>query len=187
MNKKMPIIVLVLLLVIFLPFALLMFKMNNDPSLASDTNDLIDNYSSYEKEFAGLGYDSSIITENGKKYLAVRTEYITFKFDKLNSCTAEFDHKSVLSSKYHGEMYAPNIGEEEIKVTVTETYQNMDLEYSCSYAPSGFDTIVIDSSDYDKNDREIKKLIRGEYKLSDIYTQMKIINNNLKEVVKNTK
>ncbi len=187
MSKKMPVFVLILLIVILLPFMILMFKMNGNTSLANNKNSLIENYSDYERELAGLGYDSSIITENGEKYLSVRTEYITFKFGKLNSCTAEFDNKSVISSKYHGEMYASNIGEDEIKVTVTETYQNMDLKYACSYDPSGFDTIIADSPDYSKNDREIKKLINGDYKLSEIYAQMKNINNNLKEVIKNIK
>lgn len=187
MNKKIPIFVLILLLIILFPFLMLSVKMNGNTTLKNNKNDLIDNYSSYEKELSSLGYTSKIITENGEKLLAVYTEYITFKFGKLNSCTAEFDNKSVASSKYHGKMYASNIGEEEINVTITEKYQNMDFEYSCSYDPSGFDTIVVDSPNYDKNDREIKKLINGEYKLSDIYAQMKTINNNLNETVKNTK
>lgn len=187
MNKKIPIFVLILLLVILLPFLFLSCNMNGNMALKNSKNSLVENYSSYEKELSSLGYKSEIITEDGKKVLAVYTEYITFKFDKQNSCTAEFYNKSVISSKYHGEMYASNIGEEQIEVTITETYQNMDFKYSCSYDPSGFDTIIIDSPDYDKNDREIKSLINGEYKLSDIYAQMKSINNNLNQLLKNSK
>lgn len=182
MSKKIPIYVLILLIIILLPFFALTIKMNGNTELKNNKNNLIENYSSYEKKLSKLGYKSKLITEDGNKLIAIYTEHITFKFGNLNSCTAVFSNKSPIGQKYTGEMYTKNIGEDNISVTITETYQNTELTYSCSYDPAGFDIIIIDSPDYDKNDREIKKIIEEDYSLTNIYLQMKNINDNLKSV-----
>lgn len=70
-------------------------------------------------------------------------------------------------------MYTKNIGESNINVTLHETYQNSVLDFSCNYSPNDFNTIITDTPNYDKNDREIKKLIENDYKLSVIYSKYK--------------
>lgn len=184
MSKKMPIFVLILLFVIFLPFILMITQINQHPELKKSNTDIISEYSStYEKQLTNLGYDSEIITENGKKLLAVYSNDITFKFSSLDACTAEFGNKSLSGSKYKGEMSTSNIGVDTIKVTVVETYQGTEFKYSCSYDPSGFDTLVAETSNYEKNDIKIKQIMNGEYTLTSIYAQMQSIHNNMSAIV----
>ena len=57
------------------------------------------------------------------------------------------------------------------------------LIFSCNYSPNDFNTIITDTPNYDKNDREIKKLIENDYKLSVIYANIKNINSDLKTII----
>lgn len=180
--KKMPVFILLILLVIMLPFFVLIIQMGNNTELMNNKNSIIENYSKYEDKLKEYGYTTKIITEDGEKYLAVYDSYVTYKFNKLNACTAEFSNKDVASQKYFCKMYVQNIGESNINVTLTETYQNSELDFSCNYSSEGFDTIIADIPNYDKNDREIKALIDGDYKLSVIYIKMKNINSDLKSI-----
>ncbi len=180
--KKLPVFVLILLLVILLPFFLLIFQLNTNTDLKNNKNVLFKNYSQYESRLAELGYNTELIDEDGEQLLVVRDKYVTYKFNNLNACTATFSNKSSVQTKYNGKMYAKNIGNDVVDVTVIETYQNMPIEHSCSYAASGFDTIIATSSDFDKQDREIKEIIQNDYTLTNIYDTMKGINNNLKEL-----
>lgn len=179
--KKLPIFVLILLLVILLPFCFLLFKLDSNTELKNNKNNLFSNYSQYKSQLTKLGYNTELTTENGEQLLVVYDTYVTYKFNNLNACTATFNNKSNVEKKYNGEMYAKNIEEDVIDVTVVEIYQNMQIEHSCSYDSSGFDTIIADSPDFDKQDREIKSIISNDYKLSTIYARMVSINNDLKE------
>lgn len=180
--KKMPVFVLLILMVIMLPFFVLIIQMGNNTELMNNKNSIIENYSKYEDKLKGYGYTTKIITEDGENYLIVYDNYVTYKFNKLNACTAEFSNKDVASQKYRCKMYVQNIGESNINVTLTETYQNSELDFSCNYSSEDFDTIVADTPNYDRNDREIKSLIDGDYKLSVIYITMKNINSDLKNI-----
>lgn len=180
--KKLPIFVLILFLVILLPFFLLLFKLDSNTELKNNKNSLFSNYSQYKSELIKLGYNTELTTENGEQFLIVYDTYVTYKFNNMNSCTASFSNKSDVEKKYNGKMYAKNIEEDTINVTVVEIYQNMQIEHSCSYDSSGFDTIIADSSDFDKQDREIKDIISNDYKLSTIYAKMISINNDLKNI-----
>ena len=42
---------------------------------------------------------------------------------------------------------------------------------------------LLHTPNYDKNDREIKKLIENDYKLSVIYANIKNINSDLKTII----
>lgn len=180
--KKIPVFILLTLMVIMLPFLVLIIQMGNNTELMNNKNAIIENYPQYEDKLKEYGYNTKIISENGEKYLVVYDNYVTYKFNKLNACTAEFSNKDVASQKYSCKMYSQNIGESNINVTLTETYQNSDIDFSCNYSLDGFDTIIADTPNYDKNDREIKTLIDGDYKLSTIYIKMKNINTDLKSI-----
>ena len=180
--KKMPVFVLLALIIIFFPFIMLIIQMGNNSELMNSKNNLLENYSKYEEKLKENGYNTKLVTENGEKYLVVYKTYVTYKFNKLNACTAEFSNKDIASQKYTCKMYAQNIGESTVNVTLNETYQNSEIDFSCNYSPNGFDTIIADTPNYDKNDREIKDMIDGDYRLSAIYAQMKDINSNLKNI-----
>lgn len=181
--KKMPVFVLLALIIILFPFIMLIIQMGNNSEIMNSKNNIIENYSKYEEKLKENGYNTKLVTENGEKYLVVYEKYITYKFNKLNSCIAEFSNKDVAEQKYTCTMYTKNIGESNINVTLHETYQNSVLDFSCNYSPNDFNTIITDTPNYDKNDREIKKLIENDYKLSIIYANIKNINSDLKTII----
>lgn len=182
--KKMPVFVLLILIIIMFPFIMLIIQLGNNTELMNSKNNIIENYSIYEPKLKEHGYSTKIISENGENYLVVYSNYITYKFNKLNACTAEFSNKDIASQKYTCKMYSKNIGESDINVTLTETYQNSEIDFSCNYSDNGFDTLITDIPNYDRNDREIKSIISNDYKLSAIYAEMKNINNDLKSISK---
>ncbi|MCI5655563.1 MAG: hypothetical protein SOT80_04615 [Candidatus Pseudoruminococcus sp.] len=182
--KKMPVLVLLALIIILFPFIMLIIQMGNNSELMNSKNNIIENYSKYEEKLKENGYKTKLVTENGEKYLIVYEDHVTYKFNKLNSCTAEFSNKDVASQKYTCKMYVKNIGESTVNVTLNETYQNTEIDFSCNYSSNGFDTIIADTPNYDRNDREIKEMIEGDYKLSAVYAQMKNINTDLKNISK---
>lgn len=181
--KKMPIFILLALIIIMLPFFVLIIQVGNNTELINSKRAIIENYSEYEDKLKEYGYNTKIITENGEKYLAVYDTDVTYKFNKLNACTAEFSNKDIASQKYRCEMYSKNIGESNIAVTLIETYQNTELDFSCNYSTDGFDTIIADTPNYDRNDREIKSIVGKDYRLSTIYIKMKNINTDLKSII----
>lgn len=180
--KKLPVFVLLALIIIMFPFIMLIIQMGNNSELMNSKNNILENYSKYEEKLKENGYNTKLVTENGEKYLVVYETYVTYKFNKLNSCTAEFSNKDIASQKYTCQMYAKNIGESNINVTLHETYQNSVIDFSCNYSSGDFDTIIADTPNYDRNDREIKDMIDGDYRLSAIYAQMKDINSTLKNI-----
>ena len=109
--------------------------MGNNSEIMNSKNNIIENYSKYEEKLKENGYNTKLVTENGEKYLVVYEKYITYKFNKLNSCIAEFSNKDVAEQKYTCTMYTKNIGESNINVTLHETYQNSVLDFSCNYSP----------------------------------------------------
>lgn len=181
--KKMPIYILLLLLLMMVPFFMLAIKTGSNTELSSSKNKIIENYSDYEDKLLTAGYRTDLTSENGENLLVVYTDSVTYTFDKLNACTAEFSNKDVASQKYTCKMYSSNIGESNISVTLTETYQGRELDYSCNYSSEGFGTLIDDISNYDENDREIKSIISEDYKLSVIYAQMQEINSDLIEII----
>lgn len=186
MNKKMPIIVLVLLLIMLVPMFVFMSKAGNSPELGGGKTKIINNFSKYEKKLNDEGLDAKVVETGSKKYIEVVNDGVTYRFDSANGCTAIFSNKS-FDAKYTAEMFVSNIGTSDISMSVVQIYQNQEFTYKCNYDKSGFSAPIADADDFARNDRKIKELTDKDYRISDIYSRIQSYNNIITSVLKDSK
>lgn len=65
--KKMPVFVLLALIIILFPFIMLIIQMGNNSEIMNSKNNIIENYSKYEEKLKENGYNTKLVTENGRK------------------------------------------------------------------------------------------------------------------------
>lgn len=187
MNKKMPIIVLLVLLIMLVPAFIFMGKAGSTPGIGGGKVKMVNNFSQYEEKLKDEGLDAKLVETGGKKYIEVENDGITYRFDSANGCTATFSNKSLKAEKYTAEMYVSDIGKSDISMSVVQTYQNQEFTYKCSYDKSGFAAPIADTDDFARNDRKIKELTEKDYRISDIYSRIQSYNNTITSVLKESK